>query len=247
MKSVDHMIKYLSGDLNGEDARALEKELLQDKELGELFEQVSAAYRLIGDQLRKRDEDLFRSRLREVMELASPVHDPDTQKRRPLWLLIPSLAASVAILLAILLMHRSPDQLYQAFYKPNEDQVILALNTETRSDSESAASLFSKGEFQSTLKLTSAELIHDPGNQAALLFHLLASMELDLEEEALAITEKAEPDTSHPLGQAMVWYRTLALIKAGRKDEAEIALGALLKSPGSYTADAHKLKKMLTK
>ncbi|MFH0758334.1 MAG: hypothetical protein V2B15_13685 [Bacteroidota bacterium] len=247
MKSVDHMIKYLSGDLNGEDSGSLEKELLQDKELHELFEQVSAAYRLIGDQLRKRDEDLFRSRLREVMDKTSPADDPGVKKRRPLWLLIPTLAASVAILLAILMMHRSPDQRYQAFYHPNEDQVILALNTETRSDSESAAFLFSKGEFQSTLKLTSAILKTDPGDQAALLFHLLASMELDLEREALAITEKAVPDTSHALGQAMVWYRTLALMKAGREDEAEIALEALLKSPGSYAADAHKLKKMLTK
>ncbi len=56
-----------------------------------------------------------------------------------------------------------------------------------------------------------------------------------------------ELDTSLAVGQALIWYKTLALLKAGRNDDAEITLGVLLESPGSYADAAHKLQKMLIK
>ena len=72
MKRVDQMIKYLSGDLSREESRAFEKELLQDKELKETFDQVSKAYHLISSQLRRQDEEEFISTLKEVMDRSSP-------------------------------------------------------------------------------------------------------------------------------------------------------------------------------
>ena len=247
MKRVDHMIKYLSGDLSSEESRALEEELSRDRELAEVFEEVSAAYRLTGDQLRKRDEDLFRTRLREVMDRSNSKSKTGSGKRGPRWLLLLPLAASAAILLTILFLQNNPDQIYKAFFYPMEDPVILAFSTETRGNYESAALLFAKAEYQSVLELTFSQLTDDPTNQAALLFHLLAALELDLEADALAKLEEAELDTSQAIGQALTWYRTLALLKAGQKAEAEIILSTLLESPGSYATAAHKLQKMLTK
>jgi len=59
MSYVDHIIKYLSGELSQEEASTFEKELESDAALKREFEEQSAAYRLIRDQLHKRDEKLF--------------------------------------------------------------------------------------------------------------------------------------------------------------------------------------------
>ena len=66
MSYIDLIIKYLSGDLSREEATSFEKEMESNGELKREFEQQSAAYELIRDQLQKRDEEAFRTKLREA-------------------------------------------------------------------------------------------------------------------------------------------------------------------------------------
>ena len=241
------MIKYLSGDLNREESMAFEQELAQDKQLRDTFDQVSAAYKLVADQLRRRDEAAFRSRLREVMDQSEPGGAPGTKKRRPRWVLFLPLAASIAILVTIYVMNRDPGRIYLTFFNPAEDPVLLAYNQETRGDSDSAIALFSHGRFEASLEKTSEQLSEDPGNQLALLFHLLAAMELNVEAGVLTRVEAVELDTRHALGQSLTWYHALAMVKTGRTAEAAALLEGLLSQPGPYESDAHKLQKMLIK
>jgi len=194
------MIKYLSGDLNREESRAFEQELAQDKQLSETFGQVSAAYKLIEDQLRNRDEAAFRRKLREVMDHSSPGGTPGIKNRRSRWTIFVPLAASVAILVVLYIMNRGPERTYQAFFNPSEDPVILAFNQEVRGDSESAISLFSQGQYEASMERTSEMLLQDPGNQLTLLFHLLAAKELNVEADVLNLGEAAEVETGHALG-----------------------------------------------
>jgi predicted Zn-dependent protease len=134
-----------------------------------------------------------------------------------------------------------------AFFNPAEDPVILAYNQETRGDSDSAIALFSHGQFEASLEKTSELLLEDPGNQLALLFHLLAAMELNVEAGVLARVEAVELDTRHALGQSLTWYQALAMVKTGLTEEAAALLEGLLSQPGPYESDAHKLQKMLKK
>jgi hypothetical protein len=246
MKRVDQMIKYLSGDLSQEESRAFEKELLQDKELKGSFDQVSKAYHLISRQLRHQDEAKFISTLKEVMDRSSPKVSGGPGKRSGLMLLL-SLAASIAIVLTILLINRNDKDIYLAYYHPLDDQVVLSVNQETRGEYGSVASLFTSEEYKSVIEETTHLLLLDKGNQTALLFNLLASIELDQEEEALVRFEQVEPDPSHILGQSLAWYRILALVKADRMEEAMRVLEALMAQPGPYKSDAHKLQKKLIK
>ena len=241
------MIKYLSGDLNQEESRALEQEIAQDKELSDAFNQVSAAYGLIGDQLRQRDEAAFRTKLREVMDHSSPGGAPVIKNRRSRWIFLVPLAASVAILVVLYIMNRGPERIYQVFFNPSEDPVILAFNQETRGDSESAISLFSQGQYEASMERTSEMLLQDPGNQLTLLFHLLAAMELNVEADVLNLVEAAEIDTGFALGRSLTWYQALAMVKSGRTMEASRLITVLTEQPGPYQSDAHKLQKMLIK
>jgi len=77
-------MKYLSRELNEEEARELEQRLAADQVLQREFELFSEAYRLVDAQLRKRVEQAFRSKPLEVMERRDP--GPLRKKRyRKLW------------------------------------------------------------------------------------------------------------------------------------------------------------------
>jgi anti-sigma factor RsiW len=128
MKRVDQIIRYLSGELTPEESRALERELPVNDKLREEFDLVSAAYRLIGDELRRRDEEAFKSSLREVMDRGMPLEDRGSGKRKQWWYFMIPLAASIAALLVIFLPGRGHDKAYETFFNPASDPVILALN-----------------------------------------------------------------------------------------------------------------------
>ncbi len=68
MNNVDLIIKYLSGEMKQDETRSFEKDLSSNPVLKEEYEDVSAAFQLIREQLQKRDEDSFRANLLEVME-----------------------------------------------------------------------------------------------------------------------------------------------------------------------------------
>ena len=68
MSYVDLIIKYLSGDLSREESSSFEKELERNEELRKATEEQSAAFKLIRDQLEKRDLARFKATLAEVMQ-----------------------------------------------------------------------------------------------------------------------------------------------------------------------------------
>ncbi len=91
--------------------------------------------------------------------------------------------------------------MFSRFYDPTNDPVVLALNQGTRGESESG-SLFTRGDvIEVTMeKLCSALMEEDPENQVAMLFYLLASMELDRQEDVLEKVWYLQYNQNHPAG-----------------------------------------------
>ena len=56
-----------------------------------------------------------------------------------------------------------------------------------------------------------------------------------------------KPNMDHQLGQALVWYTTLALLKSGRLEEAGTQLMPLTEQPGLIRQMPVRLQKMLLK
>ena len=247
MKHVDHIIKYLSGDMNQEEVGSFEKDLASDPLLKEEFEEVSAAYRLIRDQLQQRDEESFRAKLVEIMEKPAPKIQHKSFGHRPRWYFLLPLAGSLAILLTVFLINQRGDKILSRFFKPDKDPVILAINQGTRGGSESGISLYHNGYYLESMDKMSELLEKEPENQLALLFYLLASMELDQQEAVLEKVLPLDIHTEQRLGQSLNWYTSLALVKSGRMEEASIQLLTLTGEPGPYQADARRLQKMLLK
>lgn len=233
--------------MSQEEVRSFEKDLASDPVLKEEFEEVSAAYRLIRDQLRQRDEEAFRAKLMEVMEKPALKIQDRSYRHWPRWYFLLPLAGSVAILLAVFLMNQRGDRILSRFFEPDKDPVILAFNQGTRGDSEPGIMLYHDGHYQESMDKMSELLEQDPENHLTLLFYLLASMELDLQEAVLGRVLTLAIDTEQRLGQSLNWYTTLALVKSGRLEEASTQILTLTEQPGPYQTDARRLQKMLLK
>jgi tetratricopeptide (TPR) repeat protein len=244
MKYVDLIIRYLSGELDEDEAGAFEQELESNAALKEEYDQVSAATRLIGEQIRKDDLEQFRSRLREVME--HPVKGRRFHQRRGrTWLFLLPVAATLAVLIAVLTLNRDPGRIITRFYRPESDPVVLALNQEHRGEMEVGIVLYKRKNYAASIKATKEVLETDPDNQLALLYYLLSSIELDRAEEAIDVVNNRHIRTDHPLGQSITWYSAMAAIKKGRYMEAASRLESLEQIPGPYQERAGRLIKLL--
>jgi tetratricopeptide (TPR) repeat protein len=247
MKYVDPIIKYLSGEMTREERGSFEQKIQSNQQLREEFEHASSAWELVRSQLQERDANAFRSTLVAAMEKVDGARGK-SPRRGPsrLFILLP-LAASIAILLAVYVVNRFPAQPFTKFYHPGRDPVLLAFNQGTRGETGSAISLFNQGNFEEARAELRSLLAINPQDQLAMLYLLLASMELNRADDALEMILNTEADSHEQLGQALTWYTSLALIEKERFEEAAVQLHPLVIAPGPYQSQARRLEKMLLK
>jgi len=247
MSYVDHIIKYLSGDLSQEEAAAFEKALDSDKELKREFEEQAAAYDLIKSQLQKKDNQAFTARLQEAMSRPIPEIRPGATGLRRWWY-FPSVAASIlAILFITLFRNPGNDRILARHYQPAEDPVVLALNQGTRGDSETGISQYRQGNYAKAMELLVVRIAEDSNNKLVLLYYLLSAIELDRQMEALELVTVEDYAPMELLDQSLSWYSTLALIKSDMREAALEKLRPLTRQEGPYQSDAIKLEKVLLK
>ena len=247
MNSVDQIIRYLSGELDKKEARELEEAVKTDPKTKETFDQVSEAYKLVGDQLRKRDEAVFSEKLRRIMDRErekSPSIAPDKRiYRRLAW----SFAATIALLAGIFIYRAAERNTFLTFYHPEKDPLLLAMQNGTRGMEDSLAVLLINRQNTALWTATEHILSEDPQNNVAILFNLLAALELGKENIVLMKEWKPDQREAGPVDQAIAWYRALACLKSDRPEEAENLVNDLAARPGPYQKDAKKLLRMLIK
>ena len=164
-------------------------------------------------------------------------------RHRPKWYFLLPLAGSLAILLAVYLMNRGTDRMITRFYDPNNDPIVLALNQGTRGEAEAGIMLYQRALYEETWKKMSDAVSGATGPH----YYLLASIELDRQDDAIERAFDSQTNHDHQLGQSIIWYTTLALIKSDRLEEAAIHLIPIVDHPGAYQTDARRLQKMLLK
>jgi hypothetical protein len=247
MSYVDLIIKYLSGDLSQEEATSFEKELESNDALKEAFEEQSAAYELIRDQLQKRDQNAFKAKLKEAMGHVVPLRTYRKEGFRTWWYIPPAVACSLAILLIILLRPPGNESVLARYYHPTKDPVVLAYYQNTRGESDPGIIQYRQGNYLESMELLSERLPQDKDNKLIRLYYLLSAMELDRQQEVMELINTEEPAPRDMLDQSIRWYSTLALIKSDRWEAALEKLHPLTELEGPYQNDAIKLEKVLLK
>jgi len=247
MNNVDLIIKYLSGEMSKEEARSFEEDLAAGQGLKEEFDEVSVAYKLIRDQLQKKDEEEFKSRLLEVM--GQPVSGEKLPGRSVLsrWYFLLAMAACLTLLLTIFLPQKSGEKLFSKYYHPDDDWIVLAYEQGTRGKAESGITHYQLGHFPESMEIMWEIIEQEPENQMALLYYLLSSIEVEKQDQAIEKMAAQNLSHNHQLGQALSWYTALALIKSGRPEEAIVYLHPLIQQQGPYQAEARRLEKILLK
>jgi hypothetical protein len=147
----------------------------------------------------------------------------------------------------LFLHEQGHETIFSRFYHPEKDAVILAMNQGTRGSAGTGILRFREGNYQECSDQMERILDEEPGNQAALLYYLLASMETGSQEQALMRYDPDRVDPDLALGQSVIWYASLALVKSGRTDDAAVDLDLLVKRPGPYRHSALRMQKMLLK
>ncbi len=247
MSNVDRFIKYLSDELDLKESEALERDLASDPRLKKEFEKVSAAYRLIGEELQRRDLEAFRKKLTEVMDEPLPgVQKAD--KRRGYFSVLLPLAASLAMVMVLLIRKDAVEhRTVSRFLNPQEDPVVLAMQHGTRGTEDRVIHLYGEGRYLESMAACIPVLEREPDNQKALLFFLLSSLEVGEEKNALERLPELSSTPGDQLGRSILWYSSLALLRSGEKEEAILRLDRLIEQQGPYRKEAEKLKKVLLK
>jgi len=248
MSYVDLIIKYLSGDLSQEEATSIEKEMESNDELRRTLEEYAAAYDLIRDQLRERDEKFFRAKLEEAMnhEARGPEHKPGWLKRR--WYILLAAACGLLFVLTFLLDRPTGNErILSRFYDPGRDPILLALNQDTRGETDPGILQYYTGNYRGSMDTLAKRIETRDVNKKVLLYYLLSAIELDRQEEVLGMMMVEKSDSMDLPDQAITWYTTLALLKSGQRDAAFAELHPLTRQPGPYRSDAVKLEKVLLK
>jgi len=247
MNYVDLILKYLSDEMGPDEKRAFEGDLASIAELNREFEEVSAAYELIRDQLQKRDELSFRQKLLEAMDQEPPPTAIPSKGYRRLWYVFPALAATVAILLVIFIHPLNNQEIISKYFVPEKDPVLLAYLQDTRGVQEAGILLYRNGRYEEAMASLEPMIAEDPDNRVLMLYFLLSAMELNKEAVAIDPVLSLDLELVQPTDQALAWYMALALVKSNRRKEALQMLDLLVEVPGPYLSPAEKLRKLLLK
>jgi tetratricopeptide (TPR) repeat protein len=247
MNYVDLILKYLSSELSPDEAKSFEEDLVSNAGLRKEFAEVSAAHKLIRDQLQIRDERAFRQKLQEVMDRELPPSASPRKLIRPWRYMLLALAATLAILLVVFINPPGNERILGRYYAPEQDPVLLAFNQDTRGEQEAGILYFRNGHYNEAMKTLEPLISQAPDNKVLLLYYLLSGMELDKEGEAIDRVMAVNLELVHLPDQAISWYSTLALIKSDRREEAVRMLVPLAEVSGPYRSHAEKLLKLLLK
>jgi len=247
MSYVDLIIKYLSGDLSREEANSFEKELVSNEKLREAFEEHSAAYELIRDQLQKRDHKAFRAKLQEAMSHETPVKAPGKTGLRTWWYIPPAVACSLAIMFILLMSNPGNERILTRYYHPTKDPLVLAYYQDTRGESEPGIIHYREGNYAISMVLLSERITRERDNKLIQLYYLLSAMELDRQKEVMELLGVEHHSPMDMLDQSISWYSTLALIKSDMRGAALDMIHPLTEQEGPYQNDAIKLEKVLLK
>jgi hypothetical protein len=246
MNNVDLILRYLSGEMDPEEISSFERKLDDDEMLHEEFRQISKAYALVKQELQNRDREEFRNLVKEVIDEHNRKDRAGSPRRKRLYLLT-SLAASLAIVLFLLLPDRTDETIYSRFYAPEEDKVLLALGQDTRGGIQPGIRHYRDGSYAACRSRMYSILEKDPRNQVAMLYFLLASLETDMESQALDSLVISSIDMEHQPGQSLAWYTSMALLKSDREEDARMILNVLSGYRGPYRKRARKVLELLSK
>lgn len=254
MEQLEKIIKYLDGEVTGDERQAFEKKLAEDVSLQEKLELVKDLNTTLAD------ESLFNfvTKIQEISSSANyksvldaKENPTDENKKNTAILLKRRFLSAAAVLLVMAissifyLNFAGPrnERIYNQFYQKYESSLVTRSGNNETNDLIVAIQLYDKGKYKDAIARFSDLLQKDNSNTTAYFFIGLSYMETKTYDKAITSFHAiiAEQDTAFI--EHAEWYMALCYVRTNQTKQASNLLKHISDSNSFYKIKAIDLLK----
>jgi tetratricopeptide (TPR) repeat protein len=254
MEQLEKIIKYLDGEVIGEEKKSFEQELASNNTLREKLELVKDVSSTLADE----DLSNFISKIRDITATVNKENTykqkdtTDDRKTSAFKIKLRYLsAASVFLVLAISSIFYSSltgpknEKIFNQFYQKYESSIITRSNTHETNDLIIAIQLYDRGNYTEAISRFTALLKKDNTNTTAHFFIGMSYMETKAYDKAITNFNAiiAQKDTAFV--EHAEWYMALCYVRINRMKQASELLNQIATSSSFYKIKAVDLMKKL--
>jgi hypothetical protein len=251
MEATRKIEQYLDGTLGEDERREFEERARHDKD----FQALIWMHREVDESIRDRDLALLRDEINRIGKEyldASDTAPPVKLKKqiRASNRFIFRTAAGLLLLVAagliikfVLFSNPAPERLFQKYYTPYGNDVVLRSSAPDRSDMDKAIQNYDRGNYTEALALLEETIRRDPGNNLALFYRGLAALETADGMTAIRSLQAIPADWNSPFIEHRNWYLALALLRENRVPEAKKIFNEIESGGGYYAEKARKISR----
>jgi hypothetical protein len=263
MKDLEKIIRYLDGEMLGDEKFLFEQELVGDKSLNQS--------KLLMDEIdRAIDDDqvfAFKAKLAETQALCNAINDADyvvgeetgvvleqsSKYRRISWKYVASAVITLLVVASVLFYNfskTSNDKIFASYYHRYEADYEAA-GVNSRSDAAkvskliNAVQLYDLGNTNSAIIQFEEIIKADPENTAAHFFAGLALIENQDYDKAISNLLFVISKNDLPYIEQSEWYLALCYLKKDQRSQAKALLNKIANSESYYKIKALDLLKKL--
>lgn len=251
MEKLEKIIKYLDGEVIGEEKISLENEIAQDPQMLKVVAVVKEVDQIVGD------EDLVNF-ITKIDQIRSDFHlNPDKYNiisdhasitNSNSWIFNKKLAIAasiiiIAILSSIVFYTSKPlnEKLFNQYYTAYDASVITRSDNTTTDDLIVAIQLYDKKQYNEAIIKFDKILKIDHNNTAARFFISVSYMETKAFEKAIENLNQVIANHDTAFLEHAEWYLALCYIKTNQLKEAKKIIGQIKAGDSYYRAQASDL------
>lgn len=242
MADLDHIEKYLKGELTEQEMSEFEDVMRGDAEAQEQVAQHK--------QLLRGLEIGFNKELKELLiEEESKIQDTPVQKPSRIKSLYPLMGLAVAVALLIITFFTlrddslNPEELYAQYYKvyPNVESPV----SRSESSEMNPFAAYEAGDYTTAMANFTEMHTSDPENPALLFYSGMCQLELGQPKSAVELFHEVVNMQSKKYTRPAMWYQSLAYLKSGSIKNAKNLLEQLLREDDVYATKANEILNVL--
>jgi tetratricopeptide (TPR) repeat protein len=249
MEQLEKIIKYLDGEVIGDEKQAFEKKLEGDVSLQEKLKLVKDIDATLSDEN-------LNSFVTKIQQIQSSVTNKKTDvkektntaiilKRRFLSAAAVLLIMAISSIFYLNLAGPRNERIYNQFYQKYESSLITRSDNSETSDLIAAIQLYDKGNYQGAIARLTNLLQKDNSNTTAHFFIGLSYMETKTYEKAITNFNVIMTERDTAFIEHAEWYTALCYVQTNRIKQASELLKQITESNSYYKIKAVDLLKKL--
>jgi TolA-binding protein len=248
MKDLEHLVRYLDGELNELDKQVLIEKLKKDPSLSEKLELIKDLDQLMGDK----HLASFEESLKEVENIYFNANIQEKSTFSQKFRVIVRVAAIVVVVVSSLayfyfteMRPLSNDKLFATYYEKMPADFSTRSATAPDDDFMKAVRLYNENKFSEAIVEFVQILKTDPSNNAAKLFLGICYTETQNYNDAAVLFKNILVQKDTIFEEHASWYLSLCYIKINKPALAKPLLDKLISTRSFYMDKASELKKKL--